>query len=92
EEYLKASGLEYTIIGPGGLVAGAPSQTGIRLTRREDYRRAMIARADVARVAIASLTLPAARNRSFAIVNDADLAPDQWLDALLALPADPPAR
>jgi uncharacterized protein YbjT (DUF2867 family) len=84
EAHLKA------IIGPGGLVAGTAGTAGIRLTTREQYVRGLIARADVARIAIAALTLPAAVGRSFAIVNDPDLASDAWLEALRALPPERP--
>ena len=88
EAHLKASGLSYTIIGPGGLVDGAAGASGIRLTSRERYVRGLIARADVARIAIAALTSPAAAGRSFAIVNDPQLAPNAWREALRDLPPD----
>lgn len=88
EAHLRASGLDYTIIGPGGLVNGEGGRSGIRVSTREDYRRALIARADVARLAIASLTEPAARNKSFAAVNDDQLGPDQWVVDLRRLPRD----
>jgi len=88
EAHLKASGLSYTIIGPGGLIDGTAGTAGIRLTSRERYVRGLIARADVARLAIAALTLPAAAGRSFAIVNDPDLAPHAWVEALQAVPLD----
>jgi uncharacterized protein YbjT (DUF2867 family) len=94
ELYLRASGLDYTVIGPGRLTDGPAAHSGILVSSREDYRRASIARADVARLAIASLVEPAARNKSFAVVNEADLGPDDWLVALRALPRDhkPPSR
>lgn len=88
EAYLRASGVDYTIIGPGGLVNGEGGRSGIRVSSREDYRRALIARADVARLAIASLTEPAARNKSFAAVNDDQLGPDEWVVQLRRLPRD----
>ncbi len=88
EAYLRASGLDYTIIGPGGLVDGPALRSGIRLSRREDYRRAAISRADVARLTIAVLTEPAARNKSFAAVNDDELGQDDWVVQLRRLPAD----
>lgn len=88
EAHLRASGLDYTIIGPGGLVNGPAARSGIRLTSRVDYRRGPIARADVARLATASLTAPSARNKSFALVNDDELGPDDWVADLRALAPD----
>jgi uncharacterized protein YbjT (DUF2867 family) len=88
EAHLRASGIDYTIIGPGGLVDGESGRSGIRVSTREDYRRALIARADVARLSIASLTEPAARNKSFAAVNDDRLGPDEWVVQLRGLPKD----
>lgn len=88
EAHLRASGLDYTIIGPGGLVDGPGGRGGIRVSRREEYRRAVITRADVARLTIASLTEPGALNKSFAVVNDDTLAPDDWVSQLRRLPTD----
>ncbi|MCC5867386.1 MAG: SDR family oxidoreductase [Gammaproteobacteria bacterium] len=88
ENHLRASGLDYTIIGPGGLVNGPAARSGIRITSRADYRRGLIARADVARLATASLTAPSARNKSFAAVNDDELGPDHWIADLRALAPD----
>ncbi len=88
EAHLRASGLDYTIIGPGGLVNGPAARSGIRLSSRVEYRRGLIARADVARLAVASLTVPFARNKSFAVVNDDELGPDDWVDDLRALAPD----
>lgn len=88
EAYLRASGLDYTIIGPGGLVDGPARRSGIRVSRREDYRRALVSRADVAWLTIAVLTEPAARNKSFAVVNDDELGQDDWVVQLRRLPGD----
>lgn len=88
ENHLRSSGIDYTIIGPGGLVNGPAARSGIRITSREDYRRGLIARADVARLATASLTAPSARNKSFAAVNDDELGPDEWVADLRALAPD----
>ena len=89
EAHLRASGLDYTVIGPGGLVNGPAGRSGIRITSREEYRRGPIARADIARLATASLTMPYARNKSFAAVNDDELGPDEWVADLRALTPDP---
>jgi uncharacterized protein YbjT (DUF2867 family) len=74
ERYLIESGLEYTIIHPGGLVDEAPSQRELlvdvddkllSLTTRQ------VPRADVARVCCAALADPAAKNKSFDLASKA---------------------
>jgi uncharacterized protein YbjT (DUF2867 family) len=88
ENHLKRSGLGYTIIGPGGLDDDATHGEGLRVLKRRDYAGGSIARGDVARVAVAALSEPAARNRSFALVRDASLARDFWRKQLAAIPPD----
>jgi len=88
ENHLKRSGLAYTIIGPGGLADAASRGEGLRVLTRRDYAGGSIARGDVARVAVAALSEPAARNKSFALVRDASLAPDAWRKQLAAIPPD----
>ncbi len=79
ENHLRASGLDYTVLGPGRLADGDPDgHRGIVLQSRETYQRAKVVRADVARVAVEVLSQPHARNRSFAIVNDDGASRDQW--------------
>jgi uncharacterized protein YbjT (DUF2867 family) len=90
ELHLRRSGVPYTVIGPGGLSNAPSGGAGIRVTHRRDYRRAMIARQDVAWLAVEALTLPAARNKSFGAVNDAALPREAWRDDLERLPADAP--
>ncbi len=69
ENHLKASGLDYTIIGPGGLY-GTPARTaGLVLMPRSEYRAANVSRGDVARVAVDALRNDAAVGKSFALIN-----------------------
>ncbi len=88
ENHLKRSGLAYTIIGPGGLEDGTAHAEGLRVLRRRDYSGGSLARGDVARVAVASLSEPAARNKSFALVRDASLGRDAWREQLAEVPPD----
>jgi uncharacterized protein YbjT (DUF2867 family) len=88
ENHLKASGIPYTIIGPGGLMPGEPGRNGLAITPRLQYQSANVARADVARVALDALTNPAARNKSFALVNSDNAQTESWRQQLAALPPD----
>jgi nucleoside-diphosphate-sugar epimerase len=69
ENYLRASGLDYTIVRPGGLKAKPP--TGALLVFGEDTTNAgEISRDLVADVCVASLTDPKASNKVLEIVED----------------------
>jgi len=68
ERYLVASGLEYTIIHPGGLVDDPGAKRELRVgvgdaLLQEEFRQ--VPRADVARVSCAALTSPEAAKVSF---------------------------
>ena len=88
EDHLKQSGLAYTIIGPGGLVNDGGGDVGTRLLTRRDYGGGRIAMGEVARIAVHALTDPDARDKSFAAIEDAGLAPGAWRALLGGLPAD----
>lgn len=88
ENHLKRSGLAYTIIGPGGLADADSSGEGLRVLRRRDYAGGSVARGDVAKVAVAALSEPAARNKSFALVRDESQPRDAWRKQLAAIPLD----
>lgn len=88
EAHLRASGLTYTILGPGGLTDGPGGQAGVRLASRESYESGMVTRADVAAVTVAAVGNENAFNKTITIVNDDTLSPDEWRAAFAALPAD----
>ncbi len=90
EEQLRASGLSYTVIGPGGLTLAPARKQGLRILHREQYSSTDVSRADVARVAIDALTNPSADGKSFALINDRSAAIDAWKPQLLAFPPDKP--
>lgn len=74
EQYLVASGLDYTIIHPGGLIDQPGGQRrlvlGVDDTLLKRTSRS-IPREDVAALAVAAVGLPAARNRAIDVVSDA---------------------
>ena len=64
EEHLRASGLSYTIIRPGGL--GDVAATGKAFLADDPQAFSYIARADLAALAVESITNPAAFNKTLA--------------------------
>ncbi len=93
EEYLRASGLVYTIVRPGGLVNEPAGQKGLRLEQGDNWRpllRSTLSRADLALVLVESLRQPGARHATFELVNDPALPPGAWRDRFGTLSPDPP--
>lgn len=94
EDYLRASGLAYTIVRPGGLVNEPAGQKGLRLEQGDNWRpllRSTLSRDDLALVLIESLRQPGARNATFELVNDPTLPPGAWRDRFATLEPDRPA-
>jgi uncharacterized protein YbjT (DUF2867 family) len=95
EDYLRASGLDYTIVRPGGLVNEPAGQKGLRLEQGDNWRpllRSTLSRDDLALVLIESLRQPGARNATFELVNDPALPPGAWRDRFATLKPDPGAN
>jgi uncharacterized protein YbjT (DUF2867 family) len=80
EDAVRASGVPYTIVRPGGLTDKPGGQNGVRL-EQGDRGTGVIPRADVARVCVAALKAPAARNRTFEVFG-APSGPDMDWDAV----------
>lgn len=92
EEYLRASGLDYTIVRPAGLVNEPAGQKGLRFEQGDTWRpllRSTLSRDDLALVLIESLRQPAARNVTFELVNDPALPAGAWQDRFATLKPDP---
>lgn len=95
EDYLRASGVAYTIVRPGGLVNEPAGQKGLRLEQGDNWRpllRSTLSRDDLALVLIESLRQPGARNATFELVNDPALPPGAWRDRFATLKPDPGAN
>jgi uncharacterized protein YbjT (DUF2867 family) len=88
EAWLRASGLDWTILGPGGLNDNPAGQQGIRAVPRGDYRVGWISRADLAAVAVACLTEPGTIGRTITLVNVTDQPAGAWRATLATVPAD----
>lgn len=92
ENYLRASGVPYTIVRPGGLTDKAGGTTGIRF-QQGDEGMGSITRADVAAVVVASLGEPEALGKTFEIRADDALPPTAWRQSFRGLARDrAPAR
>merc|ERR1712216_613511 len=74
ENYLRASGLDYTIVRPGGLKAKPP--TGALLVAKEDsLNSGEVSRDLVADVAVASLSDPKVSSKVLEIIEDEGVPP-----------------
>lgn len=90
EAAVRASGVPYTIVRPGGLTDKPGGESGIRL-EQGDQGTGVISRADVARVCVAALSAPAARDRTFELYSAPPPPVTDW-NALFAplKPDEPP--
>jgi uncharacterized protein YbjT (DUF2867 family) len=85
EDYLRASGLDFTIVRPPQLLDEPGGVKGIRLQQGDLGGPGQIARADVAAVMVAALADPTARNTTFEIFGDAALPANEWRKGLAKL-------
>jgi uncharacterized protein YbjT (DUF2867 family) len=87
EEALRASGVPYTIVRPGGLINEAGGQKSVAFAQGDDETGA-IPRADVARVCVAALGSPDALNTTFEINSGKSAPAENFADEFAALAAD----
>ena len=87
EEYLRASGVPYTIIRPGGLTDDPGGQTGLIL-QQGDEGSGRIGRADVASVMIAALDNADALRKTFEVFSASSSRRDAWRTQFSALKSD----
>jgi uncharacterized protein YbjT (DUF2867 family) len=77
EEYLRKSGLTYTIVRPGGL-KNQDNNDGIVLSKADTLFEGSIPRTKVAQVAVESLFQPTAKNRILEIIAKPDVPNPEW--------------
>jgi uncharacterized protein YbjT (DUF2867 family) len=83
EDAVRASGVPYTIVRPGGLRDGPAGQEGLTIMQGDPKVMGQVARADVAAVLVRALGRKDARGRTFEVIgNPGGSAPD-W-DRLFA--------
>jgi len=86
EDYIRNSGIDFTIIRPGGL-RGDSGTLGIRF-EQGDKIIGWIPRGDVASVLVESMFNSDALNKTFEVINDESLALDSWRDEFKNLETD----
>lgn len=90
ENALRASGVSYTIVRPGGLRNDAGGQVGVKAMQGDvSQGEGFIARADVASACIAALTTKAADRVTFEVVSAPGTPPADWAKVYAGLQADP---
>lgn len=89
EDAVRASGVPYSIVRPGGLTDKPGGEAGVRL-EQGDKGTGVIPRADVARVCVAALKSAAARNRTFEVYGAATPPDADWDGLFGKLAADGP--
>lgn len=88
EEFLKASGVPYTIVGASGLRNTPREGPGVRILARADYEwPGFVSRYRVAEVMVAALQSADALNTAFALIWDEDVPPGQISGAFRNLQA-----
>lgn len=78
EEYLRESGLSYTIIGPGRVPEEDGGTTPFILLDRKDYYISIITAGDVALATLDALTNPAARGKAYTLRNEPSVPLGHW--------------
>ena len=68
EDYLRDSGLDYTVVRPGGLTDESARQNALLVDQGDEMETGRIPRADVAEICVAALGEASARNKTFEVV------------------------
>lgn len=103
EDYLRQSGLPYTIVGPGGLADDVLIQLrgidppplegwGARILARPDYERDFVSRRGVADVVKQSIANPAAQGKAVAVVWDKSVPAGEVTGAFADIATEPQDR
>lgn len=92
ENALRFSGLNYTIVRPGGLVDTPGGEAGIRVGQGDTLPQGSIPRADVAKVCVAALGNSAANRVTLEIVGDPDSDSVDWQSLFADLDEDSQER
>lgn len=85
EDYLRASGLDYTVVRPGGLHDKAGGDQFIVLEQGDEWKVVAIARADVAEICVAALQTPEARNKTFEVFSVKEAPDRNWQQKFASL-------
>jgi uncharacterized protein YbjT (DUF2867 family) len=78
EDYLRASGIAYTVIRPGGLDMSPAGEDVLHIEQGDGDGYGMLSREDLARVVVECLTHPAVANKTFEITGGKRGDPNTW--------------
>ena len=87
EEAVRASGVPYTIIRPGGLTDASGGQKTL-IFAQGDNSTGSVSRADVAAACRAALQIPTSRNRTFELISGPGAEPADWAKLFASLKPD----
>lgn len=85
EDYLRGSGVTYTIVRPGGLHDKPGGEQRIIFEQADEVKVVGIARADVAAITVAALAYPEAQGKTFAVFAIKEPASSDWQAMFAAL-------
>ena len=88
EDALRASGVPYTVVRPGGLRNTPAGQTALSAMQGDPKVNAQISRADVATICVAALGNKAAAGKTFEVVGADGKPPADWSAFFAGLRAD----
>lgn len=88
EDALRASGVPYTIVRPGGLREGAAGEGGVTVMQGDPKAIGQIARAEVATILVEALGRKDARGKTFEVIGDPNGSPPDWDRFFKELKAD----
>jgi uncharacterized protein YbjT (DUF2867 family) len=78
EDYLRDSGMTYTVVRPGGLHRGPGGEQQIVFEEGDEVKAVGISRVDVASVLVAALAHPEAQNKTFAVFTVKEPPTTDW--------------
>lgn len=78
EDALRASGLDYTIVRPGGLTEDAGRQGSLLFDQGDEMEGGRISRDDVAEICVAALANQSARGKTFEVIAEEGEASRDW--------------
>ncbi len=88
EDLLRASGVPYTVVRPGGLRNAPVGQTALTALQGDPKVSGQISRADVAAVCVAALGNAAAAGKTFEVIGADGAPPSDWTAFFSGLRAD----
>ena len=89
EDYLRDSGIRYTIVRPGGLGTGVGDQEYIKLAESRGHKTGSIQRSDLAKVLVGVLGNIDSYGKTIEVVSQKNNKIQDWLKQLKLIPIDP---